>query len=66
MDNLYGTVNSFSYLPYGGFKCLSEKESSVFDLGSIAENSLVGYILEADLECCKELHDLHNYYPLCP
>ena len=39
MDNLYGTVNSFSYLPYGGFKCLSEKESSVFDLGSIAENS---------------------------
>ena len=27
---------------------------------------MVGYILEVDLEHCKELHDLHNDYPLCP
>ena len=41
MKNLYGTVMSLSYLPYGGFTFLSEKEIKVFDLGSIAENSLV-------------------------
>ena len=66
MNNLYGTVMSFSCLPYGGFKFLSEKEINVFDIGSISENSLVGYILEVDLEYCKELHDLHNDFPLCP
>ena len=66
MNNFYGTVMSFSYLPYGGFKFLREKEINVFDLGSIAENSLAGYILKVDLEYCKELHDLHNDYPLCP
>ena len=66
MNNLYGTVMSFNYLPYGGFKFLSEKEIDVFDLDSIPENSLIGYILEVDLEYCKELHDLHNDYPLCP
>ena len=27
---------------------------------------MVAYILEVDLEYCKELHDLHNDYPLCP
>ena len=64
MNNLYGTVMNFSYLSYGGFKLLNEKEINVFDLGPIAENSLVRYILEVDLEYCKELHDLHNDYPL--
>ena len=66
MNNLYGTVMSFSYLLYGGFKSLSAKEINAFDLGSIAENSLVGYILEVDLEYCKEFNDLHSYSPLCP
>ena len=65
-NNLYGTVMSFNYLPYGGFKFLSEKEINTFDLGFVAENSLVGYILEVDLEYFEELHDLHNDYPLCP
>ena len=27
---------------------------------------MVGYILEVDLEYCKELHDSHSDYPLCP
>ena len=65
MNNLYGTVMSFNYLPYGGFKFLSKKEI-VFDLGSIAENCLVGYILEVDSKYCEQLHDLHNDYPLWP
>ena len=66
MNNLYGTVTSFDYLPYGGFKFLSEKEIEVFDLNSIPENSLVRNTLEVNLVYCKELHDLHNDYPLCP
>ena len=66
MDNLYGTVMSFSYLPYGGFKFLSEEEIKGFDLISIAKNSLIGYILEVDLEYCKDLRDLHSDYPSCP
>ena len=63
MNNLYGTVMSFDYLPYGGFKILSEKEIEGFDLKSIPENNLIGYILEVDVEYCKGLHDLHNDYP---
>ena len=59
MNNLYGTIMSFDYLPYGGFKFLSEEEIKVFDLSSIAENNLIGYILEVDLEYPKELHDSH-------
>ena len=53
------------YLPYGRFKILGEKEIKSFNLDSIAESSLVGYILEVDLEYCKELHEKHNDYPIC-
>ena len=66
MNNLYGTIMSFEYLPYEGFKFLSEEEIKVFDLYSAPENKLIGYILEADLKHPEELHDLHNDYPLCP
>ena len=58
MNNLYGATMSFYYLPYGGFKFLSQEEIKVINLDSIPENSLIGYILEADLEYCWELHDL--------
>ena len=37
-----------------------------FDLNSVSENSLTGYILEVDLEYPDELHVLHNDYPLAP
>ena len=57
---------SLDYLPYGGFKWLSKEEIEKFDLDSIDENSKTRYILEVDLEYCKELHDSHNDYPLCP
>ena len=66
MNNLYGTKVSFSYLPYGGFKFLSEKEIEAFDLDSIPGNNLIGYILEADLKYPTILHDLRNDCPLCP
>ena len=64
-NNLYGWA-MIQNLPYGGFKFLSEKEIDGFKIDSIAENSQVGYILEVNLEYCKELHDLHNDYPLRP
>ena len=64
-NNLYGWA-MIQDLPYGGFKFLSDKEINEFNLDSIAEHSLIGYILEVDLEYCKKLHDLHSDYPLCP
>ena len=47
-------------------KFFSKEEVNNFNLDSTAENSLIRYILEVDLEYCKELHDLHSDYPLCP
>ena len=35
-------------------------------MNSISENSSIGYILELDLECPSEFHELHNNYPLAP
>ena len=64
-NNIYGQV-MIQDLPYGGFKFLGEKEIKSFNLDSIAENSLVGYILEVHLEYCEELHEKHNDYPLSP
>ena len=66
MNNLYGTVISFDYLPHGGVKSLSEEEINLFNLNSIPENNKIGYILEVDLGYPTFLHDLHNDYPLCP
>ena len=54
------------HLPHSSFTFLSKREVDNSDLNSIAENSLIGYILEVDLEYYKELHDLHGDYPLCP
>ena len=63
MNNLYGWAMSL-YLPYGGFKWLKNVDS--FDLNSISENSLTGYILEVDLEYPDEFYYRHNDYPLAP
>ena len=63
-NNLYGWV-MIQDLPYCGFKFLTREEIDNFDL-NISENSLIGYILEVDLEYCKKLHNSHSDYPLCP
>ena len=52
------------YLPCGGFKWLRKVDK--FDVNSIGEKSLIGYIFQADLEYPDELHVLHNDYPLAP
>ena len=63
-NNLYGWA-MIQPLPVGDFKFLTKKEINEFKLDSISENSEIRYILDVDLEYCKELHDLHNDYPLC-
>ena len=64
-NNLFGWAMSQS-LPVSDFKFLTQKEINNFDLDSISKNSETGYILECDLKYPKELHELHNNYPLCP
>ena len=65
-NNLYGCAMS-EMLPTHGFKWLTDKE-----INNLYNNQVVQVwektpcILEVDLEYPKELHDLHNDYPLCP
>ena len=56
-NNLYGAAMSMK-LPISGFKWMNDKELSVWEK--------IPGILEVDLEYSKELHDLHNDYPLAP
>ena len=62
-NNLYGWAMS-KPLPTKGFKWMCEDELNNWK--SIANQEGVGCILEVDLEYPKELHDLHNDYPLAP
>ena len=55
-NNLFGWA-MIQDLPYCGFKFLTREEIENFDL-NISENSPIRYILEVDLEYCKELHDV--------
>lgn len=78
-NNLYGWAMSKA-LPTHGFKWMNESElanwksvtstsgSASSASGTCASSSKegVGAILEVDLEYPKELHDLHNCYPLAP
>ena len=52
------------YLPCREFEWL--KNVDELDIMSINQTSDVGYILEIDLKYPKELHELHNDYPLAP
>ena len=56
-NNLYGWAMSKPF-PTHGFKWMKTSELETWELHSC--------ILEVDLEYPKELHDLHNDYPLAP
>jgi len=62
-NNLYGWAMS-QYLPTGGFKWMTDKQINKINLAKYNENSEKGLILEVDLEYPKELHNIHNDYPL--
>ena len=62
-NNLYGWAMS-QKLPTSNFKWIKCPE--YLNLNSYDENSARGLILEVDLEYPKELHGLHNDYPLAP
>ena len=64
-NNLYGWAMS-QYLPTGNFKWMTDKEISKIDLGKYKADCKKRLILEVDLEYPKELHDLHNDYPIAP
>ena len=61
-NNLCGYAMS-KFLPTSGFKQIDPKE---FDLNKYTNNSSKGCVPEVDLEYLKELHELHNDYPLAP
>ena len=61
-NNLYGWAMS-QYLPTSGFKWL---KIDGLNLNQYKEDNEKGLILEVDLEYPKELHNLHNDYPLAP
>ena len=52
------------YLPNGNYKW--NNNITLEKILECREDSKTGYIIECDLEYPKELHDLHNDYPLCP
>ena len=51
------------FLPTSGIKWIDPKE---FDLNKHTSSSFKGCFLEVDFEYPKELHKLHNGYPLAP
>ena len=64
-NNLYGWAMS-QYLPTGNFRWMTDKEINKVALGKYKTNGKKGLILEVDLEYPRELHDLHNDYPVAP
>ena len=52
------------YLPTGNFRWMTDKEINKIDLGKYKADGKKGLILEVDLECPQELHDLHNDCPV--
>ena len=64
-NSYYGWAVS-QYLPTGNFRWMTGKETNKIDLGKYKADGKKGLILELDLEYPRELHDLHNDYPVAP
>ena len=64
-NNLYSWAMS-QYLPTGNFRWMTDKEINKINLGKYKADGKKGLILEVDLEYSRELHDLHNDYPVAP
>ena len=62
-NNLYGWAMS-QYLPTSGFRWMTEKQINKINLAQYNEDSNKGLLIEVDLEYPKDLHDIHNDYPL--
>lgn len=65
INNLYGWAMS-QPLPYRGFRWVDDADIHDFDVNKIPINGSTGYILEADLEYPREIHDAHADLPFCP
>ncbi|KYN19874.1 hypothetical protein ALC57_07789 [Trachymyrmex cornetzi] len=63
VNNLYGWAMC-QPLPYAEFQWV--KNVANFDVSAITLDSLIGYILEVDLEYPQHLHDVHADLPFCP
>ena len=65
-NNLYGSPMT-DKLPVGGFKWVKNKsEIDEEFIKNYDENSSLGYFLKVNVECPKELHDLHSDLPFLP
>ena len=64
-NNLYGWGMS-QKLPHKDFQWVAEKKFVGLNPLHINADDDTGYIMQVDLEYQKELHDLHNDYPLAP
>ncbi len=65
-NNLYG-VSMSCKLPINNFEWINGEDiNEDIIMNYNEENDDIGYVLEVDLEYPKELHDLHNDYPLAP
>ena len=64
-NNLYDWAMS-QYLPTGNFRWMTDKEINKINLGKYKTDGKKGLILEVYLEYARELHSLHNDYPVAP
>ena len=53
-------------MPYAKYEWLTEEGVRLFNPHTVDLNGKIGYILEVDLKYPKNLHYLHNDYPLGP
>ena len=63
-NNQYGLAMS-EYLPFDGFRSLSDSEIGQHNVHSIHDNDK-GDILEVDLKYPQSVNDTHNDFPLAP